>query len=135
MMRYLNFLSVLLIILFSSCQSEAQTTEQITEDVSLEVFQEKIELIKDAQLLDVRRPEEWAEGFIENAIRINWYDEDFEGQIKSLDKEKVVLVYCASGGRSGKAMNLMSEIGFVEVYNLEGGIGAWRAAGLSTTTE
>ena len=132
MKRLIRILPLLAIILISACHNNAQTAEQMAEDIPLKVFQEKLKNLEDVQLLDVRRPEEWAEGIIEDALTINWFDENFGNQITILDKEKPVLVYCASGGRSGKAMSLMKEQGFKEVYNLEGGIGAWNEAGLPT---
>ena len=80
-------------------------------------------------MLDVRTPEEWAEGVIEDAIKMNFFDEDFNAQLTQLDKNKPVYVYCKSGGRSGKTATQMEAMGFTAVYNLVGGIGAWDAAG------
>ncbi|MEZ5030799.1 MAG: rhodanese-like domain-containing protein [Saprospiraceae bacterium] len=50
--------------------------------------------------------------------------------LQRLPKDKPVFVYCRSGNRSGQAMDQMKKMGFREVYNLQGGIGAWSAAGL-----
>jgi rhodanese-related sulfurtransferase len=76
-------------------------------------------------LLDVRTPEEYAEAHLSGATLMNIYDVEFENQLSTLDKNVPVLVYCRSGGRSGKAMQMMREKGFSEVYNLEGGITTW----------
>jgi rhodanese-related sulfurtransferase len=81
-------------------------------------------------LLDVRTPEEVVHGKIPGAINMDFYEDDFKKQLKSLDKNKPVYVYCASGGRSGDAAEMMSEMGFTKVYNLEGGFKAWKAAGM-----
>lgn len=119
-----------------SCGSEAQTQEkeqeqkQITKDISAQEFSGKMNSFDNVQLLDVRRPEEWATGIIPGAARVNWFDEDFMEQVRKFDKDIPLLIYCASGGRSGKAMEKMSAAGYSEIYNLEGGIGSWESEGL-----
>ena len=50
---------------------------------------------------------------------------DFLASIEKLDKSKSYFVYCRSGARSGQACQLMSQMGFSAVYNLEGGVLAW----------
>jgi rhodanese-related sulfurtransferase len=83
---------------------------------------------EDLQLLDVRSKEEIdATGIIHNAIHINYYDDDFKVRVENLDKEKTYVVYCASGVRSGKSQMIMEELGFDEVYNLQGGYNAWKS--------
>lgn len=132
MKQIIRILPFLTILILCSCSNNAQTADHIAQDISPNSFNEKLQSLEDFQLVDVRRPDEWSEGVIANAITINWFDENFAEQIAMLDQQKPVLVYCASGGRSGKAMDLMLEQGFVEVYNLDGGIGAWKSAGLPT---
>ena len=97
--------------------------------MKVEAFETKL---ASSQILDVRTPEEWAEGIIEGATMMNFYDDDFEAQLEKLDKEKSVAVYCRSGGRSGNAMDMMAKNGFKVVYNLEGGTTAWEAASKPT---
>ena len=78
------------------------------------------------QLLDVRTPEEYAEGHIAGSRNINVFDSDFIDEAeKTLDKSKPVAVYCRSGKRSADATRELSDIGF-NVVNLEGGILAWK---------
>ncbi|MBL4668110.1 MAG: rhodanese-like domain-containing protein [Flavobacteriales bacterium] len=103
-------------------------TETISKDVNVEEFSK---LIKkgNGQILDVRTPEEWATGIIKEAIKINFFDKDFQNQLGTLDKNQAVYIYCRSGGRSGKATKQMKKMGFTTVYNLIGGIGAWDVAG------
>ncbi|MDE5886226.1 MAG: rhodanese-like domain-containing protein [Muribaculaceae bacterium] len=80
----------------------------------------------DVQLVDVRTPEEYAEGHIEGARNIDVFDDDFlEEAQKSLDKSRPVAVYCRSGKRSADAARKLSANGF-QVTNLEGGILAWK---------
>lgn len=83
-------------------------------------------------ILDVRTPEEWSEGMIEGATTYNFYEDNFADQLRTLPKDQPVYVYCAAGGRSSEAAKVMSEMGFREVYNLDGGIGEWKARGLPT---
>ena len=128
----MKWTSILLFFLgwsFVSCQSSSQNdtnTEQfIREVVSVDRFKKLMAEYPDAQIIDVRTPEEFAAGHLDGAQNINFYDDDFEEQLKKLDKKKTVLVYCKSGGRSGKASNKMLSMEFNRVYDLEGGYTAW----------
>ena len=122
-------------ILIISC-SEAQTienqenfknateqTSSIYKDVDSREFKT---LIKEGKgiVLDVRTPSEFNGGFIEGAKNINIAD-NFSEEILKLDKNKPVYLYCASGGRSSRAMQMMAQLGFKEVYNLKGGYNNW----------
>ena len=113
-----------------------ETPTQIIENITP---QEASTLIQDNQdnpdfiIIDVRTPEEFAEEYIENAINTDFYSETFQDELSNLDKDKTYLIYCRSGGRSGNALNIMAELNFREVYNISGGIIAWKAAGLPTT--
>ncbi len=86
----------------------------------------------DFVIIDVRTPQEFAEGHIENATNIDFYSEAFRDMLNNLDENKTYLVYCRSGGRSGSALDIMAELNFKEVYNVSGGIIAWNAEGLPT---
>ena len=76
-------------------------------------------------LIDVRTRSEIKEGYIERARFINFYDADFRQQIATLDKDEPTIIYCQKGGRSFKTCKMMQEMGFKEVYNLEGGAYGW----------
>ncbi len=89
---------------------------------------------EEATVLDVRTPQEVAEGVIECAQNIDFYDNDFRDRVKKLDHDKPIFVYCAVGGRSGQATDFMKRDGFREVYNLDGGIRAWVASGRKAET-
>jgi|SRR5450432_591865 rhodanese-related sulfurtransferase len=87
--------------------------------------------VKDStvQLLDVRTPVEYKEGFIKGAVNADWQNENvFTAAAKKLDKTKPVYLYCLSGVRSGKAADWLSANGFTKTINLEGGMKAWKAA-------
>lgn len=80
----------------------------------------------EAVIVDVRTLEEIQGGVIENAIHIDVMEtNDFIEQIKDWDKNKKYFLYCQSGGRSGTACRLMSDLGFKHTYNLQGGILDW----------
>lgn len=121
---------ILLTVFMVSCSNGQNKADgAIAENVNVEEFAKHMQ---EAQLLDVRTPGEWNEGIIEGAITANIYEDDFDQQLEKLDKDKPVAVYCKSGGRSGQAMSQMHEMGFKEVYNLKGGIGAWNNAAQPT---
>ncbi|MEO9964752.1 MAG: rhodanese-like domain-containing protein [Reichenbachiella sp.] len=122
------FASILVLVGF--CMMLSSCTAQINERLSAEEFKEMIENESDDfVIMDVRTDEEIALGKLIGAQQVNFRDEDFEEQLKQLDKELTYYVYCAAGGRSGKAAAKMSELGFAKVYDLKGGINAWREQG------
>jgi rhodanese-related sulfurtransferase len=81
-----------------------------------------------AVILDVRAPEEFAAGHLPNARNIPLADLD--KRVGELPSGKPVLVCCASGGTSGRATSLLRRGGRTDVFNLAGGLQAWRQAGL-----
>jgi len=80
--------------------------------------------------LDVRTPNEFAEGYIDGARLIDFQSGNFENEIALLDKNAIYAVYCRSGNRSGQAVKVMHDAGFHNVYNLDGGVIDWANAGL-----
>lgn len=119
--------------LLSACNSLGQHPEEgcILENISKDLFAQKIK--DDVLILDVRTPDETQLGIIEGATLINIYDDDFEIKIDLMEKSKPILVYCASGGRSSQAATILAEHGFMEIYNLEGGLYGWQNAGFPVT--
>jgi phage shock protein E len=81
-------------------------------------------------ILDIRTEEEFTQGHIENAINIDYRSEDFSRRLQELDKGDAYLLYCKSGGRSAKALEIMKELGFREVYHLFKGFMSWEEEGL-----
>ena len=128
-------LAILLFIstFFCACNGLGQHPEEsgILENISNEFLAKK--LIDKALILDVRTPDETQLGIIEGATIINLYDDDFENKIQLMDKSNPIVVYCASGGRSSQAAAILTEHGFMEVYNLEGGLYGWQNAGFPIT--
>ena len=123
------FLNLLFIgFLFTSCNGQ---TNAKYESIAAVNFAEKIKTTSQAAIIDVRSPEEFAGQHIDNAINIDWNGDNFEGKIGKYDKSKPIFVYCMSGGRSKKAAEKLGELGFSKIYELQGGIMKWNAAGLS----
>ena len=82
------------------------------------------------QLLDIRTPEEFATGHLKDATLMNFYDKDFRDRLLNMNRHQPTIIYCRSGNRSGKALEMMRELGFRNVYDIQGGTLAWQAAGL-----
>ncbi len=83
-----------------------------------------------ATLLDVRTPGEFAKGHLARAVNVDWSARDFDRRVAGLDRTKPVFVYCLTGSRSAEAARRLASAGFPRVFDLAGGILAWRAAGL-----
>ena len=81
-------------------------------------------------ILDVRTPQEFAQGHLAGAVNLNFHAPTFRAQLEKFQKQHAYLVYCRSGNRSGKTLDMMRELGFAEAYNITGGIGAWAQKGL-----
>ena len=85
-----------------------------------------------AQIIDVRTPVEYGDDRIASAINIDWNGDKFEEQAKKLDVSKPTFVYCAGGKRSAEAAAKLIELGFKEVYDLDGGFRQWNKEGKAT---
>lgn len=119
------FNSTLLLIIF--CNANAQNKNY---KLSATDFKAKMDALPHATLLDVRTQDEYSKGHINNALNTDWTDSIlFVIQTNLLDMNNPVFVYCLLGGRSEAAANYLRHNGFKEVYELEGGIMKWRAAG------
>jgi hypothetical protein len=116
-------------LFFLGFQGYAQTaaTDSI-QVLSIPQF-EKMAAKKKSKIIDVRTPEEVAEGHLADATTVNFLSPDFASQVASLNKKGTYLLYCRSGSRTRKAADAMQKMGFKHVYMLEGGINAWKEAG------
>jgi rhodanese-related sulfurtransferase len=95
------------------------------KDLPIEEFvalQKKGILPAGAVIVDVRMDGEYAMSHLPDAINSDVSHPNFMNAIGKLDKTKPYFVYCASGGRSSAAAQMMSAIGFSDVTNLEGGM-------------
>lgn len=80
-------------------------------------------------ILDVRTPAEFASGHIAGAVLLDYYDKGFTEAFAKLDKTKTYLIYCRSGNRSGKTLDLASKYGFTKMYHIGRGVRDWLSNG------
>jgi len=111
----------------------SQIIESITPQEAFNLIQENQDN-PDFVIIDIRTPEEFADGHIEDAINIDYRSEDFRDELDKLDKNKTYLIYysCACGGIDRKTLNMMAELNFSEVYKISGGSNRWKAEGFPT---
>ncbi|MBD0278378.1 MAG: rhodanese-like domain-containing protein [Flavisolibacter sp.] len=123
-----NFLLLSLFLFFIATPGllnniQAQTAAK-EETLSSKKFEKKMKK-RNTIIMDIRTAEEYASGHIPKSLNMDVQQENFTNRIQSLDKSRTYLLYCRSGKRSAKALNIMKENGFDKVYHLEGGITAW----------
>jgi len=116
----------LLVVFLCSCSN--QSTSQSIQNVDAALFEINSNK-ENSIIIDVRTKEEFVSGHISDATNIDYYSSDFKEKLDLVNKDVPILVYCRSGGRSSRAANIMQSLGFTEVYNLSGGIGAWKDSG------
>lgn len=127
-------LILILAIVSAACSTSGQKKNstgevKVNEKLDVATFQSKLKELPNAIVVDVRTPEEFAEGYIPGAQNINFNAPDFEQKISALDRNKTYFVYCKAGTRSAKAVSKMSELGFTSLYSLDGGYMAWKEKG------
>lgn len=110
--------------LLTSCTSQETAHYKI---LAVDQYEQAV-TDQNVQIIDVRTADEFADGYIKGAKNINLQNEDFELIANDLDKEKPVYIYCRSGMRSAKAGKILEEMGFKEIYDLKGGILAWKGS-------
>jgi len=107
----------------NGCRSSAITT------LEANLFEETLNQTPEPQLVDVRTPAEYAEGHLPGAILIDYGEASFVSLIDQLDRSRPVFVYCRVGRRSLDAATVLEKNKFTVVYNLDGGIIAWKDQG------
>lgn len=106
------------VLLLSSCGGASYT--QISQDEALKMMQEQTDYL----IVDVRRPDEFAEGHIAGAVNVP--NEEITDEMPELlpDNDQLLLIYCRSGNRSKEASQKLADIGYTNVYEF-GGINTW----------
>ncbi len=84
----------------------------------------------DLVVLDIRTAAEFSEGHLEHATMLDFYAADFAASLGALDRDVPYVLYCRSGNRSAQAADLMAELGFTDVAEIDGGVLAWSSIGL-----
>jgi len=107
----------------NSCRSYVTTT------LDSDLFEKTLDQTPDPQLVDVRTHTEFAEGHLPGAILMDIREKTFDSLIQQLDRSRPVFVYCRLGRRSLEAAKILEKNKFKRVYNLDGGIIAWKDRG------
>ena len=107
------------IFLLCSCGSGASYT-QISQDEAMQMMKEESGYL----IVDVRRPDEYAEEHITGAINVPNETIEDEAPEALPDKEQMLLVYCRRGNRSKEASQKLADMGYTNVYEF-GGIETW----------
>lgn len=115
-----------IITLFTICSISlfAQEKSVIVKNINSDELHDLLE--DDIQLIDVRTVGEYQSGHIKGAKLISINSADFSTKMNELDKDKLVVVYCAVGGRSTAAMRRLKDLGFTQIYNFVGGVREWQ---------
>jgi rhodanese-related sulfurtransferase len=93
---------------------------------------EAVKVLDSRVVIDVRGPDEVAEGAIVGATVLDFNAGEFQAKIGDYDRNAAYLVYCRSGNRSGQAVAIMKELGFTDVIDA-GAYVDLAAAGAPTT--
>lgn len=125
---------IILFISFSIVSCNGQPSKNV-QTITPDAFAKKINETPKALILDVRTPEEFASEHIDNALNVDWLGGNFVVDAEKFDKSKPVFVYCKIGGRSSKAVAKLAELGFTNIYELDGGMMKWNAAGLAKPSD
>lgn len=125
-MKTINPVFLTLVLFFAVACGSSVESQTLDSPQDFKAFLDA----NDVQLIDVRTADEVNNGYIAGAVNFDFHGSDFENRLLTLNKDKPVMVYCAAGGRSGKAAQTLKGMGFREVHDLDGGINAWKNAGL-----
>lgn len=107
-----------LVAVMASCSAQKKSFKEINTTQMMELIQQE-----NVVAVDVRTPGEIADGYITGTnVFIDYNSDTFKEEVAKLDKSKAYVVYCRSGNRSTKALNIMSDLGFLKLYELEDGI-------------
>lgn len=106
-----------------------QKAETAAEHLDVPRFEQKMHSFNDKTVLDVRTMDEYRQGHLAGAKLVDVLKPDFASKVEGFDKTKPLFVYCASGIRSEKAVEILDRMGYREIYALEGGFREWASAG------
>ena len=114
-------LALVIGIIIMIAMSSPSTPSTITKATGVS-FVQSFKTTPRAVLIDVRTPQEYAEGHIPGALNIDIEGDAFVSSIEALDHSAPYFVYCRSGNRSGQAVAFMKQQGFTNITELSGGI-------------
>ena len=103
----------------------SQENTQVYEVLSYDDFKNQISN-DNVLLFDVRTMDEFNSGHLKGSINIDFYEEKlFDKFFKKVNKSKPIYIYCRSGNRSKKSSEKLKKLGFVKIFDLEGGYKNW----------
>ena len=144
-MKFLNhFILIAAVLISISCKSDASkygesdttTANLVTpsqnsvKNISAAEVKTLILDNPEIEILDVRTPAEFGAGHLKKSENVDFLNSEFLKNIEKLDPNKTYLVYCAVGGRSSQAAQLMQKQGFNSVYNSKEGFSALKKVGV-----
>ncbi len=113
------------LLFFTACKDKSIAQEiQVLEP---QEFHDSLLKNNDVQLIDVRTKAEFEEGHLQDALNIDVLQTNFITEAEKLNLEKPVYLYCRSGKRSAKAALILKDVGFKEIYDLQGGYLNWES--------
>ena len=136
--NYLKISSIISLFFFNASCEKNEVENLLKEQPDLSVKEIKIENIKasaaesllrenpNMTVLDIRTPKEFYLGHISKAINIDYKDDNFEEELKKLDRNQTYLMHCRSGRRSGLALENFSKLGFQHIIHVTDGILGWK---------
>jgi len=115
-------------VLATACSTggATQTIELVSPAKAAEIIDDSPEGLV---ILDIRTLEEFNEARLPDAIMVDYYAADFADQLDRLDKDVPYVLYCRTGNRTSDTAKTMKKLGFVEVYEIDGGIVEWYGQG------
>lgn len=125
-MNKMLYISIFIVLIAFLILQQLNARKIKDNRIELTEFKKGI-LQKDVQLIDVRTASEFKSGHINGAKNIDVLSAQFKERIKNLETSKPTYLYCRSGKRSKKALKIMLNQGFVDVYDLVGGYTIWRS--------
>ena len=128
-----SFISLYILVLsLATLGCKAQAVDTNKTHLTVQEFDKLSKEIPEALIVDVRSPVEYVEGYIPNAVNIDYNGKYWLQVVNTLDKEKTYFLYCASGMRSDEAGAYMESQGITKIYYLDKGFDAWVSANMPT---
>lgn len=104
-------------------EAQQQSSGRDYQDITPETLKQMISNENDLVIVDVREKEEFAEGHIAGAQLVPL--SEFQSRVNELPKDKKVVLVCLSGSRSSQAAAYLVQLGYNQVFNLDGGMSVW----------
>ena len=126
MLKYLLYIAGMLGVVIVSAGlltmvGTVTDSENITS-IPSNTFTEFSAQLDEYTILDIRTPAEFAAGHLDGAQNIDFYSTTFQQELQKLDRDKTYVVYCRSGSRSKHAIQMMENLGFTSIVELDNGI-------------